>query len=79
MAIHADSPSQIVAGRELLKAFHDQLSDEERFLADQRAAGRQWSDIATELSGSPEALRKKLTRALDRVARTLGLNEIGNA
>jgi RNA polymerase sigma factor (sigma-70 family) len=74
-----DSPSRIVAGKELLEAVHKQLSDEERFLADQRAAGRQWSDIAAELSSSPEALRKRLARALDRVAQTLGLNESGNA
>jgi RNA polymerase sigma-70 factor (ECF subfamily) len=75
----ADSPSQIVAGHELLEAVHSQLSDDERFLANQRAEGRQWGEIATDLNASPEALRKKLARALDRVTRTLGLIEIGDA
>jgi RNA polymerase sigma-70 factor (ECF subfamily) len=74
-----DSPSQIVAGHELLKAVHGRLSDEERFLAEQRAAGCQWGEIAAQLGGSPEALRKKLTRALDRAAREIGLDELGNA
>ncbi len=43
------------AGRELLDAMCRRLSDEERFLADQRTAGREWDDIAAELSRSPEA------------------------
>lgn len=71
----ADSPSQLVAGRDLLDAMRRRLSDEERFLADQRAAGREWDNIAVDLGGSPEALRKKLTRAIDRVAHELGLDD----
>ena len=32
--------------------------------------------VAAELGGSPEALRKKLTRAVARVAEQLGLDEV---
>ena len=53
VADSADSPSQIVAGHELLEMMRSRLSDEERFLADQRAAGRQWDDIAGEVNGRP--------------------------
>jgi RNA polymerase sigma-70 factor (ECF subfamily) len=67
------SPSQEVAGRELLEEFRRRLSEEERQLADQRAAGRNWPDIAAERGASPEAVRKQLTRAIERVSRELGL------
>jgi RNA polymerase sigma-70 factor (ECF subfamily) len=69
------SPSSIVAGRELLDEVRRRLSSEERELADLRAQGRDWAAIAAERGGSAEALRKKLSRALDRVARELGLEE----
>lgn len=69
------SPSQEVAGRELLSEFRRRLTDEERRLADQRAAGLNWNQIAAEQGGSPEALRKQLARAIERVSRELGLEE----
>ncbi len=37
--------------------------------------GGQWAQIATELGSSPEAIRKRLARAVDRVAHELGLDE----
>jgi RNA polymerase sigma factor (sigma-70 family) len=67
------SPSQQVAGHELLREFRNRLTEEERRLADQRAMNCDWAEIAAEHGGSPEALRKKLTRAVDRVAQELGL------
>lgn len=66
------TPSQIVADKELLQKVRQQLSTDENYLAEQRALGRDWASLATELHASPEALRKKLTRALDRVSRKLG-------
>ncbi len=68
-------PGSIVAGRELLEEVRRRLSDEERELAEERAQGRDWAAIAAERGGSAEALRKKLARALDRVARQMGLEE----
>src|SRR5262245_24985640 len=61
------SPSAEVAGGELLQEFRKRLTDEERRLAEQRAAGRAWSEIAADCGGSPEALRKQLARGIDRV------------
>src|SRR4051794_18573344 len=66
-------PAEVVAGQELLEAFRDRLSAEERHLADGRAAGRAWADLAAELGQSPDALRVRLNRAIDRVSHELGL------
>jgi hypothetical protein len=77
-AAAADSPSQVVAGAELLREFRARLSDEERRMADLRAAGRGWVEVADELGGAADARRIQFQRAVDRVARALGLEEDGN-
>jgi RNA polymerase sigma-70 factor (ECF subfamily) len=70
------TPSRQAAGRDLLDAFRKRLSDEERELADLRAQGREWAEIGAARGESPEALRKRLARALDRVAQELGLDSV---
>jgi RNA polymerase sigma-70 factor (ECF subfamily) len=72
-------PARLVAGRDLLEEVRRRLSPEERQVADLRGQGKSWPEIAAELGGTPEALRKQLTRALDRVAQELGLDEEGHA
>jgi RNA polymerase sigma-70 factor (ECF subfamily) len=67
-------PGQQVATRELLHEFRRRLSPAERRLADLRAAGRNWNQIAAELGASAEALRKQLARAVERIAADLGLD-----
>ena len=71
----ASSPSRQVAARELLQEVRRRLSPEERQLLELRNQGLDWSAIAAQLGGSAEALRKRLARATDRVARELGLDE----
>jgi RNA polymerase sigma-70 factor (ECF subfamily) len=68
-------PGQQVAGRELLEAVRQRLSAEEQQLVNLRAQGRSWQDVAAELGGTAEGRRKQLTRALDRIAHDLGLEE----
>jgi RNA polymerase sigma-70 factor (ECF subfamily) len=68
-------PSRQAEARDLLEQVRGRLTEEERWLADQRAAGRPWAEIAAAHGGSAEALRKKLERALDRVSQELGLEE----
>ncbi|MBV8231284.1 MAG: sigma-70 family RNA polymerase sigma factor [Planctomycetaceae bacterium] len=68
-------PSRQVAARELLQEAHRRFTPAERRLLDLRDQGREWSTIAAELGGSPEALRKKLARAIERVAWEIGLDE----
>ena len=70
----AATPSQIVSEKELLAAMREHLTDDERFVAEQRVLGRDWADIAREVGATPEGLRKKLARAVDRVARKVGLD-----
>jgi RNA polymerase sigma factor (sigma-70 family) len=74
----AAGPSRVVAGQELLQEFRRRLTEEERRLADLRAQGRGWADIAAEVGGRPEARRRQLTRAVERVSRELGLDEVGH-
>ena len=72
------TPSQIVEGKEMLGEVRSRLSDEERQLADLRAQGREWSDIARQVGGTPEGRRKQLARAITRVGRELGLDELAD-
>jgi RNA polymerase sigma factor (sigma-70 family) len=69
------SPSQVVAGKELLEQFQKRLSEEERQLADRRALGQGWAEIAAELGGTAQGRRKQLERAIARVSQQLGLEE----
>jgi RNA polymerase sigma factor (sigma-70 family) len=69
------TPSRDVAARELLEEALRRLSPEEKKILDFREQGGQWAQIATELGSSPEALRKRFVRAVDRVALELGLDE----
>jgi RNA polymerase sigma factor (sigma-70 family) len=71
----ASSPSRQVAARELLQEVRRRLSLEERQLLDLRGQGLDWTAIGVQLGGSPEALRKRLARATDRISRELGLDD----
>lgn len=72
------NPESLVANRDLLAEVRRRLTEDERYLAEQRAAGREWPDLAAELGAGADALRKKLSRALDRVAKELGLEDLAN-
>ncbi len=69
-------PSSVIAWQDLLERVRALLDEDERVLAEKRAQGKEWPQIAAELGARPDALRKKLTRALDRVIAQLGLEVI---
>jgi RNA polymerase sigma factor (sigma-70 family) len=71
-------PGKRAEAQELLLKVREGLSDDERVLAEQRGRGDSWAEIAVTHGASPEGLRKKLSRALDRVLRQLGLDEGSN-
>lgn len=73
-----ESPSAVVAGEELLAAARARLTGEELAIADMRKAGRGWNEIAAGAGVTPDAARKKLERALDRVCQELGLGRVGD-
>jgi RNA polymerase sigma factor (sigma-70 family) len=75
VAARGGTPSRQVAARELLDLARARLAPDELALLDLRQDGLDWAAIASGQGGSPEALRKKLARAVDRVAVELGLDE----
>jgi RNA polymerase sigma factor (sigma-70 family) len=68
-----ETPSQWVAGKELLAEFRRRLSDDERKLAELRADGQDWAAVAAAVGGTAEGCRKQLSRAVERIERELGL------
>ena len=69
------SPSGRLVWKDLLHEVRRRLTEDERRLADRRAERWEWAEIAAEVGGTPDAVRKRLTRALDRVSNQLGLEE----
>jgi RNA polymerase sigma-70 factor (ECF subfamily) len=78
VAVDCD-PARNVANAELVDEFRRRLSPEERELAELRAQGQNWDDIGQTRGESPEALRKRLERAVTRISQDLGLDEGANA
>ena len=75
-AVSADpSPSRQCEAQDLLHTLQQRLTPEERQLAELRAQGWEWPDIAAQVGGTSGGRRKQLTRAINRVVRELGLDE----
>jgi RNA polymerase sigma-70 factor (ECF subfamily) len=72
------SPDRVAAGQDLLREVQRHLTAEERRLTDLRGEGHTWPEIAATLGGTPQARRRQLTRALDRVAHHMGLDEVSD-
>src|SRR5262249_53066041 len=70
-----ETPSQIVAGAELVAEFRRRLSDEERQLSERRLLGQSWAAIAAELGGTADGRRKQLERPFARVFHEVVLDE----
>jgi RNA polymerase sigma-70 factor (ECF subfamily) len=78
-AAASPTPNQLVAAAELFREFRRRLTAEEQRLAALRAQGRSWAKVAAELGGTPQGRRMQWSRAGERVARQLGLEEISYA
>ena len=72
------TPSRVIAGRELFAEVSRRLTEEERLLVELRANGYEWAEVAARLGGTPEARRKQLARAVNRVEQQLEGSEIGD-
>jgi RNA polymerase sigma-70 factor (ECF subfamily) len=72
-------PVEQLATSELVQRFRERLSEEEWRIVNERADGRAWPEIAAEMGGTSEGLRKRLARAVERVERQLRLDESRNA
>jgi RNA polymerase sigma-70 factor (ECF subfamily) len=71
----AAGPVRRAIGRELLDQVLDRLDQPDRELAQRRAVGQGWEDIARDLGGTPQGHRMRLSRAVGRVAAELGLDD----
>jgi RNA polymerase sigma-70 factor (ECF subfamily) len=70
------TPSQQVGNAELLQKLRQQLSPEERELAELRGLGLSWDEIAQRLGGKAQARRVQLARAIERAAKELRLDDV---
>ena len=75
VALDEPGPSTQVANAELIREARRRLSEEELRLVDLRAEGRSWDEIAAATGEQANAVRMRLSRALDRVSQELGLEE----
>jgi DNA-directed RNA polymerase specialized sigma24 family protein len=67
-------PSEQIEIEELSVEINKRLSHEERLLLDRRRNGLSWMKIAEEFGEDTQLLRKRLSRAIQRVAEELGLD-----
>jgi RNA polymerase sigma factor (sigma-70 family) len=70
----AASPSRVIEARDLLAEVRGRLADDERQLADLRAQGLTWDEVAARVGGTAHNRRVQLSRALDRVAEALQID-----
>jgi DNA-directed RNA polymerase specialized sigma24 family protein len=63
----APAPEKVVDDRDLLETILKRFEEDELDLLVRRLDDQPWTEIATTVGGTPEALRKKLARALERV------------
>lgn len=68
-------PVSVLVSRDLLEQVRNRLNADELKLMEQRAEGRNWNEIAATTGEQANAVRMRLTRALDRVAEELGLEQ----
>jgi RNA polymerase sigma-70 factor (ECF subfamily) len=74
-AVAGETPSGLMATRELVEEARRRMMPEEQMLLERRAEGLGWGEIAAELGANPDALRVRLARAVARITRQLGLDE----
>jgi RNA polymerase sigma-70 factor (ECF subfamily) len=70
-----DSPSAAIVVRDLQQEVRRRLTPDEWQLLDLRNQGHDWAEIAAQVGGLAETLRKKLARAINRVADELRLDD----
>ncbi len=69
------SPSHQVSNREIVQEARRRMTPEELAILVRRDQGMEWAEIAAEMGGRPNALRIRLSRAVVRITRQLGLDE----
>ena len=70
------TPAEQIDQRELLDRIYGHLTPEELRISRLRTGGAAWNEIAAEMGGTAQSRRMQFSRALERVADTLGLDLI---
>jgi RNA polymerase sigma factor (sigma-70 family) len=70
------SPGKVIELRQLAEAARARLGPELMEIVALREEGLDWNEIAGRVGGSPEAVRKRLARAVDDVAKSLGVDVV---
>lgn len=65
------TPSELASDRDLIAGAYALMDAEVRQIADCRAQGMNWTEIAASLGGAADSRRKQFTRAMDRIAQQL--------
>ncbi len=78
LAVGDPSPSRMLEFRDLIEQVRLRLSPDERSLADLRGEGLTWEEIAVRVGGNGQARRVQFSRAMDRVATDLKLDQDGD-
>jgi len=68
------TPADEVDRRELLERIYNRLTPEELQISRLRCGGAAWDEIAEQMGGTPQSRRMQFSRALERVAETLGVD-----
>jgi len=68
------TPAEEIDRRDLLDRIYDRLTPEELCISRLRTSGAAWDEIAAEMGGTAQSRRMQFSRALERVADTLGLD-----
>jgi hypothetical protein len=75
LAANSAGPSRHAALKDLLDEVRRRLPKDENRLLELRQQGVAWAEIALQVGDNPDALRKRLNRAVDLVAEELGLDD----
>jgi hypothetical protein len=76
LAGNESSIDQRAADRELLTWLMAQMTPDQRLVAERRAAGEDWADIARDHGTTAEAMRKRYRRGLDAIVKGLDSGSI---
>ncbi len=69
------TPSRVLMHQELLTEAYRRLADDELELVRLRHEGLSWEEIAAQQGETAQNLRKRFSRAMNRISRELGLDE----
>ncbi len=70
-----ETPSVVVAGKELVDQARALMRDDERQISELRSEGWAWDEIAKKMGGTAQARRVQFMRATSRILAQLGIDD----